>query len=116
MIVYILLGGYSPFDDANAKKQQKKIVNADYKFHPQFWDGVSGDAKAFIGALLQPNPKVRLTCSQALKHKWMTASDDVLASQDLGTTQLELKKFNAKRKFRAAVKTLIAVNRLSFDY
>lgn len=116
VIVYILLGGYSPFDESDQKTLFKRIIHADYAFHPKYWSEVSEDAKDFIEALLNTNPRERLTCSQALCHNWMTVDDDVLAAQSLDSTVQELKKYNAKRKFRAAVKTLIAINRMScFD-
>ena len=43
----------------------------------------------------------------------MKAGDDVLAHQDLGVNLAEFKKFNAKRKFKAAVKTVMATQKLS---
>jgi len=113
VIAYILLGGYSPFGEASDSALFKQIETASYEFHPQFWDGVSNDAKDFIDALLNSDPRKRLTCAQALSHRWMVASGDVLAAQSLVGTQQKLQNFNAKRKFRAAVKSLIAVNRIA---
>jgi len=113
VIVYILLGGYSPFDEPDQKTLFRRIIHADYAFHPKYWSEVSEDAKDFIEALLNVDPQQRLTCEQALVHKWMRIDDSVLAAQNLDSTVQELKKFNAKKKFRAAIKTLIAVNRLN---
>jgi len=39
--------------------------------HAKYWSKVSDDAKAFISALIQPNPDDRPTAEQALKHKWL---------------------------------------------
>lgn len=39
--------------------------------HNKYWSKVSDDAKAFIRALIQPNPDDRPTAEQALKHKWL---------------------------------------------
>jgi calcium/calmodulin-dependent protein kinase I len=113
VIVYILLGGYSPFEEKSQDLLFQKIREGDYTFHEEFWDPVSNDAKDLIRALLTVNPKKRLTAEQALQHKWMTVSDDVLASMDLGANLTELKRFNAKRKFKAAVKTVIATQKLT---
>jgi calcium/calmodulin-dependent protein kinase I len=113
VIVYILLGGYSPFDEKSQDLLFKRIRAGDYTFHPEFWDPVSNDAKDLIRALLTVDPRKRLTAEQALQHTWMTVSDDVLASMDLGANLTELKRFNAKRKFKAAVKTIIATQKLT---
>jgi len=43
----------------------------------------------------------------------MVAEDDYLMSQDLGLNLQEFKKFNAKRKLRAAVSTIIATQKLT---
>jgi calcium/calmodulin-dependent protein kinase I len=113
VMVFILLGGYAPFEEKDQKALFYKIVKADYEFHEEYWASVSDDAKDFIRCLLTVHPRKRLTASQALKHKWMTVSDHVLAKQDLGVNLTELKKFNAKRKFRAAVKTVVFSHKLT---
>jgi calcium/calmodulin-dependent protein kinase (CaM kinase) II/calcium/calmodulin-dependent protein kinase I len=113
VIVYILLGGYSPFDERNQNVLFKRIREGDYEFHPEHWGPVSDDAKDFIKRLLNVNPRKRMTAIQALNHKWMTTSGDLLADKDLGNSLFELKRFNAKRKFKAAVKTIIATQKLS---
>lgn len=113
VIVYILLGGYSPFEEKSQDLLFEKIRAGDYEFHPEFWDPVSEDAKDFIRSLLTLNPRKRLTAAGALQHKWMTSSDEVLQSMDLGANLNALKKFNAKRKFKAAVKTIIATQKLT---
>lgn len=113
VIVYILLGGYSPFEEKCQDLLFEKIRAGDYTFHDEFWGPVSDDAKDLIRSLLTVDPKKRLTAEQALNHKWMAVSDDVLASMDLGANLTVLKRFNAKRKFKAAVKTVIATQKLT---
>ena len=103
VIVYILLGGYPPFIEQNQRELFRKIRKGQYEFHEEYWGSVSPEAKDFISCLLTVQPSKRLTAEQALKHKWMTQSDSVLAGQDLGTNLSELRKYNAKRKFKAAV-------------
>ena len=112
VIVYILLGGYSPFEEKTQDALFARIRAGDYTFHEEFWHSVSDLAKDLIRKLLNTNPRKRLTAQQALQHPWMTESDDVLASTDLGLNLYELKRYNAKRKFRAAVKTIIATQKL----
>jgi calcium/calmodulin-dependent protein kinase I len=116
VIVYILLGGYSPFEEKTQDALFARIRAGEYTFHEEFWHSVSDNAKDLIRSLLNTNPSKRLTAQQALKHSWMTASEDVLASTDLGVNLYELKRYNAKRKFKAAVKTVIATQKLTLMY
>jgi calcium/calmodulin-dependent protein kinase I len=113
VMAYILLGGYAPFDEKDQKTLFQKIMKADYEFDEEYWDAVSDDAKDFIRCSLNLNPRKRLTASQALEHRWMTVSDCVLVEQDLAVNLTELKRFNAKRKFRAAVKTVVFSHKLA---
>jgi calcium/calmodulin-dependent protein kinase I len=48
VILYILLGGYPPFHDDNQRTLFRKICKGDYTFHPDYWSGVSSDAKDLI--------------------------------------------------------------------
>jgi len=43
----------------------------------------------------------------------MLQDADVLANLDLGTNLSELKKYNAKRKFKAAVNAVILTNKMA---
>lgn len=79
----------------------------------EYWGQVSQDAKNLISTLLTVDPNRRSTATKVLESKWMSAGDDYLQSQDLGLNLAEFKKFNAKRKFRAAVATVVATNKLS---
>ena len=103
VIIYILLGGYPPFIEQNQRELFRKIRKGQYEFHEEYWGSVSDDAKNLISSLLTVDPAKRLTADEAMKHKWMTQSDEVLAGLDLGTNLGELRKYNAKRKFKAAV-------------
>ena len=103
VIVYILLGGYPPFIEQNQRELFRKIRKGQYEFHEEYWGSVSADAKDLISCLLTVQPAKRLSAEEALKHKWMVQDAEVLAGQDLGTNLSELRKYNAKRKFKAAV-------------
>ncbi|KAL3903262.1 MAG: hypothetical protein SGILL_010511, partial [Bacillariaceae sp.] len=112
VIVYILLGGYPPFIEQNQRELFRKIRKGSYEFHEEYWGQVSDEAKALISALLTVDPDKRYTGDEAMKNKWIGADAKKLAGQDLGTNLNQLKKFNAKRKFKAAVKTVVAVNKM----
>eukprot|EP00531_Pseudo-nitzschia_arenysensis_P015637 CAMPEP_0116121086 /NCGR_PEP_ID=MMETSP0329-20121206/3514_1 /TAXON_ID=697910 /ORGANISM="Pseudo-nitzschia arenysensis, Strain B593" /LENGTH=354 /DNA_ID=CAMNT_0003614885 /DNA_START=92 /DNA_END=1156 /DNA_ORIENTATION=+ len=113
VIVYILLGGYPPFIESNQRTLFRKIRKGQYEFHDEYWSQVSEDAKDLIRNLLTVNPDERYTSYKALNNKWIGADAKKLAGQDLGTNLAQFKKFNAKRKFKAAVSTVMAANKLN---
>jgi len=113
VIVYILLGGYPPFIEQNQRTLFRKIRKGKYEFHKEYWGQVSEDAKDLIRNLLVVNPDERFNAEDALANKWIGADASTLAALDLGTNLAELKKFNAKRKFKAAVSTVMAANKLN---
>jgi len=112
VIVYILLGGYPPFIESNQRTLFRKIRKGQYEFHEEYWGQVSADAKELIRSLLTVNPDKRLNSEKALKNKWIGADPETLNSLDLGSNLAQFKKFNAKRKFRGAVSTVIAANKM----
>jgi serine/threonine protein kinase len=112
VIVYILLGGYPPFIEQNQRELFRKIRKGQYEFHEEYWGQVSDEAKNLIRSLLTVDPDKRYDGKKALANKWIGADAKKLAGQDLGTNLDQLKKFNAKRKFKAAVKTVVAVNKM----
>lgn len=113
VIVYILLGGYPPFIESNQRTLFRKIRKGQYEFHEEYWGQVSEDAKDLIRNLLTVDPDTRYDSAKALSNKWIGADAKKLASLDLGTNLAQFKKFNAKRKFKAAVSTVMAANKLN---
>ena len=71
VILYILLGGYQPFLEKNQIKLFKRIKKGDYKFHEEWWESVSSDAKSLIEGLITVDPRERLCAKDVLKNKWM---------------------------------------------
>jgi calcium/calmodulin-dependent protein kinase I len=113
VIIYILLGGYPPFIEDNQKELFRKIRKGHYEFHEEYWCQVSKDAKKLISSLMTVDTRKRINADQALANKWMTGDAATLAANDLGTNLAVFKKFNAKRKFKAAVKTVMATQKLT---
>ncbi|ETV67169.1 CAMK protein kinase [Aphanomyces astaci] len=104
VITYILLCGYPPFHDDNPTRLFAAIKTGSYKFESPYWDDVSADAKAFIGCMLKVHASSRATADELLKHAWMVNMD--VSTAPLGTVLEELKKYNHRRKFKAAVRTV----------
>lgn len=113
VILYIMLGGYPPFQGSDMKSLFKKIKRADFKFHKKRWSNVSDEAKDLIRNILVVDSSRRYTAEQALQHQWMhPALKEKLSLYDLSSTKTSLEKFNAVRRLRAAVRTVIIANRL----
>ena len=111
--MYILLGGYPPFIEQNQRDLFRKIRKGQYEFHEEYWGQVSSDAKDLISSLLTVSPARRLGADESLANRWITGDDAKLAAQDLGKNLQEFKRFNAKRKFKGAVKAVIASNKIT---
>jgi calcium/calmodulin-dependent protein kinase I len=114
IILYILLGGYPPFIENDQRELFRKICNGEYEFHDEYFHRVSDDAKNLISSLIEINPKKRFSAKRALEDEWIRCDDDELVKKDLsGANFSKLKQFNAKKKVRAAVLSLTAVNRFN---
>lgn len=113
VILYILLGGYPPFIESTQRDLFRKIRKGDYEFHEEYWGTVSAEAKELISSLLTVSCSDRLTADEALENAWILGDDAKLASKELGGNLEKLRNFNGKRKLRAAVSTVMAVNRLN---
>ena len=111
-IVYILLGGYPPFDDASQPMLFRKIKSGSYAFHEEYWGHVSEDAKDLIRRMLTLNPDERITAHEALRHQWIMSTDEELAKRNIDASAKELRKHNARRKLRAAIRAIVAANRM----
>jgi serine/threonine protein kinase len=106
VILFLLLGGYPPFQDKDMMKLFRKIRAADYSFLEKYWDPVSTPAKQLIVRMLTVDPSKRITAGEALKSKWISASEedlDTATNVHLSDTVAQLKKFIAKQKLRGAI-------------
>jgi serine/threonine protein kinase len=110
-IVFLLLGGYAPFDEPDVRTQYRRIKEADYEFTENLWSHASEDAKDFISKHLVVDPGARITSEEATEHKWLSA--DNLADRDLGQTKNRLRRFQLKRKLKGAAMTVVLSQRFS---
>lgn len=53
------------------------------------------------------DPEERITAEQALQHSWVICGDDELAESQLGESLERMRVFNARRKFKSAVNSII---------
>ena len=113
VILFLLLGGYLPFDDQDEDKVFEHTRNGKYFFHPSYWNLISKSAKDLVTKLLTVNPNKRVSADEALKHEWMLRKDVELESNTLNVDQLKETTIKGKQKLKAAVNADTAANRLN---
>ncbi|RCI13280.1 hypothetical protein L249_0113 [Ophiocordyceps polyrhachis-furcata BCC 54312] len=112
VITYFLLCGYTPFDRDSDFEEMQAILAADYSFSPpDYWRGVSSQAKDFIRRCLTVDQTKRITAIEALQHPFVAHH---IPSDGAGENLLPTikKNFNARRTLHAAIDTVRAINKL----
>jgi len=112
IIIFTLLAGHPPFENDNLKALVKLIKKGEFEFEPHLWEHHSAQSKEFVRNMLQVDPDKRFDARKALMSDWIDADDDVLQEIDLSDVLKVFKKFNAKRKFKAAVKAVVAAKKM----
>ena len=69
--LYLLLGGYPPFEGDTMQQVFSKVSTADVRFDGRVWGSVSTAAKLLIRRLLSKHPQNRPTAAQAMKDPWL---------------------------------------------
>eukprot|EP01137_Pigoraptor_chileana_P029696 Opistho-2@15198 len=110
VILFITLSGTEPFYEESDAAVFQRIAACDYSLSDHAWDPISAGAKDLVKRLLVLDGKERLTAEQTLKHPWIR--ELAPESVKLTTTYENLKKWNAKRKWKAGVKAVQALGRL----
>lgn len=112
VICYVLLAGYPPFYDEDQKKLFKKIKEGRFYFHDEYWSSVSKEAVDMIKKMICVNQKNRWTAKQLLQHPWILKDDEMLANKSLTEAIGTMKKFNARRRFKAAISSVMFTQKL----
>merc|ERR1711988_328966 len=68
---FMLLSGTKPFHSDDKKEKGRMIRHDELQFPSRCWSHISQDAKDFIIALMQKQPKDRPSASEAIKHPWI---------------------------------------------
>ena len=113
VVAFILLCGYPPFysetgdpEDLYAKIGQG--IQAD-TFDPDDWENVSPEAQEFIRACLVLDAAKRPSVGDLLLHEWMMSGK--VQTKDLGKTQAEMKRMQARKKLKAGMAAIMMLNR-----
>lgn len=102
-LLYMLIGGYPPFQDESHRGLFRKIRAADFTFHDMYWSNVSVHAKQLISKLLTVDPQVRLNAESSLHTTWLVVQNENLSVRDLSGSINEIKKFSARLKLKSAM-------------
>jgi serine/threonine protein kinase len=100
-----------PFYDTTDLGLTGKICSRDIDFTADSWNEVSDKAKNLIRGLLEKDQTKRLTADDALAHPWLKEKEAVLKQRKLTTGLTELRKFQARKKFRAGIQAVRMVGR-----
>lgn len=82
-------------------------MNSNEQFLSPEWDNISVQAKDLVTKMLTINPAQRPSVEECLAHEWLRSAD---ATNTLGTTLAELKKFNARRRFKRGILAVRSAN------
>lgn len=109
VILFLLLGGYLPFDDEDENKVFDRTRNGSYDFRPQFWRHISSGAKDLVTKCLTVNQNKRYSATRCLEHEWMMERDDELETHSVDVDKLK-HAVEGKRKMKAAINTVCSWN------
>ncbi|XP_076621795.1 peripheral plasma membrane protein CASK isoform X3 [Colletes latitarsis] len=107
VLLHILLTGTLPFVGSRDKLREA-ICRGRVQMETPLWDCISEPAKDLIQRMLTTDVNHRITIQEVLNHKWLRDRDKGVARIHLSETIEELKKFNARRKLKEAVKAAVS--------
>ena len=93
VVLYIMLSGRHPFEKARASADDvlQGILDANYSFDSDAWNGVSGRAKELVARMLEKDPEKRMTAAELLSHSWVRG--ERVPERPLPDTQERLRAF-----------------------
>ena len=112
VIIFILLGGYTPFQGENDAQLFESIRAGGFHFDEGYWEHISDEAKDFVSRMLTLDPEERPSASQLLHHHWLNQDRQLLRRKSLIPSLVRLKSYSMRRKFKGAVKAVIAAHRI----
>ncbi|XP_018306711.1 peripheral plasma membrane protein CASK isoform X6 [Mycetomoellerius zeteki] len=115
VLLHVLLTGTLPFVGSRDRLREA-ICRGRVQMETPLWDPISEPAKDLIQRMLTTDVNHRITIQEVLNHKWLRDRDKGAARIHLGDTIEELKKFNARRKLKDAVKAAISSSKWHAPY
>ncbi|CAK9821549.1 Peripheral plasma membrane protein CASK [Anthophora retusa] len=115
VLLHVLLTGTLPFVGSRDRLREA-ICRGRVQMETPLWDNISEPAKDLIQRMLTTDVNHRITIQEVLNHKWLRDRDKGVARIHLAETIDELKKFNARRKLKEAVKAAISSAKWHIPY
>ncbi|KAG5305942.1 CSKP protein, partial [Pseudoatta argentina] len=115
VLLHVLLTGTLPFVGSRDRLREA-ICRGRVQMETSLWDPISEPAKDLIQRMLTTDVNHRITIQEVLNHKWLRDRDKGAARIHLGDTIEELKKFNARRKLKDAVKAAVSSSKWHAPY
>ncbi|CAK9813325.1 Peripheral plasma membrane protein CASK [Anthophora plagiata] len=115
VLLHVLLTGTLPFVGSRDRLRDA-ICRGRVQMETPLWDNISEPAKDLIQRMLTTDVNHRITIQEVLNHKWLRDRDKGVARIHLAETIDELKKFNARRKLKEAVKAAISSAKWHIPY
>ncbi|KAJ8360941.1 hypothetical protein SKAU_G00174660 [Synaphobranchus kaupii] len=113
VITYMLLSGLSPFMGDDDSQTLNNVLSVNWYFDEEAFEHVSPQAKDFVSNLLIRERSGRLSAAQCLKHPWLhSIQDRAKHSNVLLKSQVQLRKYMAKRMWKKNYIAIAAANRL----
>ncbi|XP_076682377.1 peripheral plasma membrane protein CASK isoform X7 [Andrena cerasifolii] len=106
VLLHVLLTGTLPFVGSRDRLREA-ICRGRVQMETPLWDTISEPAKDLIQRMLTTDMNHRITIQEVLNHRWLRDRDKGVARMHLAETIDELKKFNARRKLKEAVKVAV---------
>ncbi|XP_056004338.1 peripheral plasma membrane protein CASK-like isoform X5 [Ostrea edulis] len=113
VMLFILLGGYSPFVGTKDHLFEQ-IIKGSYHMRKQ-WLNISNYAKDLISRMLEVDPEKRITVEEAIQHPWIKERGKI-PKVHLQETVEELKKFNSRRKLKGAIMAAVSSSKWNTFY
>ena len=110
-LLFLLLGGYLPFDDDDDDMIFDLTREGQFEFVPDDWSGISQSAKEIVSKMLVVNPKKRISATKALHSFWIEKGDTELEERQR-TIRKTQNLLEGKRKFRTIVNSIRTANRV----
>lgn len=96
---------YPPFYAEDNKLLYQQIAKGGFHFHDEAWSHISESAKDLVRRMLTVDPAARITLAGLLAHPFLAGAvgePAAAGTAHLPSTLANMKKFNARRKIKAA--------------
>lgn len=113
VIVFILVAGYPPFYADTQKELLQMTRKGKVDFDPAFWKDISLGVQDLIRSMLLVDPKKRLSAKEAIAHPWTAEDTHQLKCMNLSKSQMKLKKYLARMRFKKAIHSILFVNNIT---